>query len=51
MTDKKPTAKKAPAKKPAAKKQTHVEMKRDDKIANVHVDEVDNYVKGGWVKC
>lgn len=51
MAEKKPTAKKAPAKKPVAKKQTHIEMQRDGKIANVHVDEIDNYAKGGWIKC
>jgi len=46
--------KKTPAKKPvkkAAPKSNHVKMERDGKIANVHIAEVDNYRKGGWIKC
>lgn len=30
---------------------THVEMKRGDKFANVHIDEIENYKRGGWELC
>ncbi|MGJ8660541.1 MAG: hypothetical protein ACSHXL_00750 [Bacteroidota bacterium] len=49
MTDKKTPAKK-PVKKPVQKSNI-VKMERDGKLANVHIDEVDNYRKGGWIKC
>jgi hypothetical protein len=32
------------------KKQKLVKMTRGDKVANVHPDEVQNYIKGNWVK-
>lgn len=55
MTDKKAAVKKPAAKKTAAKKPTvktqFVKMQRNDTIANVHVDEVENYTKGGYTKC
>lgn len=47
MTDqKKETVKRA-----KKEQSTHVKMRRGDKFADVHVDEVDNYKRGGWELC
>jgi hypothetical protein len=33
---------------PASKKAQTIKMQRGDRFADVHVDEVANYVKGDW---
>jgi hypothetical protein len=38
------------AEKKPSKKPKMVKMERDGKIANVHPDEVANYIKGNWVE-